>query len=100
MAIFIPGETKCSLCEGSIADGQTTVSTSHFISKPSHPLWRYSDTVMHYPCFQHWKQRGTFVNEYNRSIEAIIWDHSIHHWMDPDGTIRTSHAPEGGHGSS
>lgn len=89
MAILILGQTKCSICDEVIHTGQSIVASPHFIEDPSHPLWRFSDSTMHYGCFQSWTHRGTFVDEYNHTFGSIVWGNGNRHTMQDDGTIVT-----------
>ena len=95
MAIVILGETLCPLCGCVISDGEGTVTVPHFIESPSHPLWQYSDTAMHYKCFQVWQNRNDFVAEYNNTIGRIVWGNGSQHQMQPDGVIVTTMASDG-----
>lgn len=89
MALLILGMTQCPLCRQAIEAGQETVATTHFIESPNHPLWRYSDAVMHYGCFQTWDQRPLFVAEYNRLYGSRVWGNGTKHPMAEDGTVTT-----------
>ncbi len=87
MAIVIRGLTKCPLCAELIADGQSIVSTPHFVESPEHPLWPFSDAAMHYSCFQKWPLRSEFVAEYNNSLGRMVWGNGSRHHMQPDGIV-------------
>lgn len=60
MAIIITGKTQCSICGEVHGEGQRLYATSHFLG-PEHPLHRYSDSGMHWECFESWKSRDEFV---------------------------------------
>lgn len=92
MAILILGKSACALCGEVIVTEHELVATSHFISDPSHPLWRYSDAAMHCDCFQRWPHREEFVAEYNRTIGQIVWGNGSQHTMRADGTVTTAQA--------
>ena len=81
MALFDPGFTPCALCGVVLTDDDDHVGTSHFIGDHNHPLYRYSDTLMHRECFLRWDHRAEFVDAYNAVMRR-------HHWMGPDGTIK------------
>ncbi|KQW51210.1 MULTISPECIES: hypothetical protein [unclassified Roseateles] len=89
MALLILGVSTCPLCDQPIEGGQETVATTHFIESPMHPLWCYSDSVMHYGCFRTWEQRQLFVAEYNRLFGSRIWGNGTRHPMAEDGTVTT-----------
>jgi hypothetical protein len=80
MALFSPGFTPCPLCGEIIAEGDDDlVSTSHFIGDHEHPLYPYSDAVMHRACFLKWEQRAAYVAAYNADARDD--------YMRADGTI-------------
>lgn len=87
MAVFILGKSKCSLCGEVLAAEQRRVATTHFIESPSHPLWRYSDSSMHFDCFQRWADREEFVALYNSTIGKIRWGNGTRHEMAGDGVV-------------
>ena len=89
MALLILGKTQCPLCRQAIAAGQEHVATTHFIGSSEHPLWRYSDAVMHYGCFQTWDQRALFVAEYNRLLGSKVWGNGTKHPMTDNGMVTT-----------
>jgi hypothetical protein len=89
MAIFIIGKSKCSICDQVLAPDQKRIATTHFIESPSHPLWRYSDSNMHYDCFQDWAMREEFVSLYNSTIGRIRWGNGTRHEMASDGVVRS-----------
>lgn len=88
MALFIQG-TACSICGEVVKQGNDLVSTTHFITDGTHPLWRYSDSVMHRACFVAWEHRQEFVNLYNQTIGSITWGNGTYHHILEDGTIET-----------
>jgi hypothetical protein len=90
MALLICGKSKCSLCGEVIAPDQETVSTTHFIESKSNRLWRYSDSTMHYRCFQNWEKREEFVSLYNATVGQIVWGDGTRHVMAPDGIVRST----------
>jgi hypothetical protein len=65
MAIILIGLTDCSLCKKKLLKDDIIVATSHFISDPNDPLWKYSDSAMHQACFASWDQRDAFRNKFN-----------------------------------
>tara|TARA_R110002111_G_scaffold89753_2_gene139693 strand:- start:474 stop:758 length:285 start_codon:yes stop_codon:yes gene_type:complete len=86
MAMIICGKTKCSICGEVLAQGQKLVSTTAFIVDQADPLWKYSDSGMHYDCFQQWPLRVGFVKKYNEALDTI-WDCPPRHRMNPDGEL-------------
>lgn len=64
MALNIFGATRCPLCGELIGESTDIYATTHFIDDESHPLCRYSDSVMHRRCFAVWKDRRAFVEKY------------------------------------
>lgn len=81
MALFDAGFTRCALCGEILAEGEDMVGTTHFLGDREHPLYRYSDALMHRACFLKWEHRAAFVAAYN----AEMGDQS---YMRGDGTIR------------
>ncbi|MDP1797859.1 MAG: hypothetical protein Q8K78_10270 [Planctomycetaceae bacterium] len=67
MAIFWDN-APCSLCDEPIRVGDDTVATTYFIGDHSDPLYRYSDSVMHRPCFDCWEFRDEFVRRYRKAM--------------------------------
>lgn len=60
MAIIITGKTTCSICDEVLEEGQEVYATSAFLRR-EHPLWRFSDSGMHWDCFENWEHRADFV---------------------------------------
>ena len=60
MAIIITGKTTCSICDEVLEEGQEVYATSAFL-RSEHPLWRFSDSGMHWDCFENWAHRADFV---------------------------------------
>ncbi|WP_043783939.1 hypothetical protein [Rubrivivax gelatinosus] len=89
MAILFPGVTTCPLCEHVIEDDRDIVATTQFLDSSDHPLWKYSDAVMHRKCFEAWDQRQFFVDEYNRLLGSAVFLGSFKHPMDDDGNVTT-----------
>jgi hypothetical protein len=81
MALFDPGFTPCALCGEVLANDDDMVGTTHFIGDPDHPLFPYSDSMMHRACFIKWEHRAAFVAAYNAEMGRD-------HHMRVDGTIR------------
>jgi hypothetical protein len=74
MALFVTGETPCSLCGEPICIGDDIVGTTHFISDGSDPLYQYSDSVMHRQCFDAWEYREEFAQRY-REVMSPMYPH-------------------------
>ena len=68
MALFDPEWTRCPLCNQLSGDDADCIATSHFIGDDAHPLWRYSDAVIHRRCFSGWKDRHAFVEKYIEEV--------------------------------
>jgi hypothetical protein len=90
MALIFDG-TKCAICgrEIDIHRKESFVATTHFISDSSDPLWRFSDAVMHYKCFQAWPHRDEFVRKYNSTIGQMVWGNGTRHLMHADGRVES-----------
>ena len=82
MALFFLVLVVVPFCEKVLSEEDEIVGTTHFIDDDEHPLFQYSDAVMHRVCFQKWDQRAAFVAAYNNSIMGYV------HRMRPDGVIR------------
>ena len=89
MVLLNPGKSRCSLCKGIIEANQPLVTSSHFIADPNHLLYRFSDSAMHYECFQEWPLRAEFVAEYNRTVGSKVWGNGTRHVMREDGVVVT-----------
>jgi len=87
MAIIIRGKTKCSLCGKVLNDADEIVATQAFIQDRNNPLWRYSDSAMHKPCFFIWNKKEEFISMYNETLGKIVWDNGTSYYMKLDGTI-------------
>lgn len=81
-------ESKCSIC-GQLLGGRRYVATTHFITEPTDPLWRYSDSGMHYDCFQKWIHREEFVRRYNDTMGCMVWGNGTRHNMREDGVVES-----------
>jgi hypothetical protein len=68
MALIYSG-MPCAICGEPLDIHGPRVATTHFIGDETDPLWRFSDTAMHYSCFQEWKHREEFVKKYNDSVK-------------------------------
>ena len=65
MAILILGQSECSICSGTLKEGDAIVSTSAFIENENDPLWPYFDSGMHQHCFDNWSLRDQFIESFN-----------------------------------
>jgi hypothetical protein len=72
MALFLIGLTRCALCGAVLDKDDAHVATSHFIADAAHPLYRYSDAIMHRACFLRWEHRAAFVDLYNASPVVVV----------------------------
>ena len=68
-------------------DGEAIIATTHFIDDENDPLWHFSDSAMHKPCFLAWPLREKFVERYNAIIGSVTWGNGTYHNMEPDGEI-------------
>jgi len=50
MALFIPGKTRCPICELPIKEEDDLIAFPPFIGDASDPLWMFSDGTFHYQC--------------------------------------------------
>lgn len=71
VALNFRRKTECSLCGNVIMDDDEIVAMSHFIADKNDPLWLFSDSAMHRPCFLTWDQRETFVGRFNQLVGGI-----------------------------
>ena len=86
MALIIQGKIPCSICGNTIGAGdESTVATPHFIHDSVHPLWRYSDSAMHQPCFLAWGHHDAFRDAYNVLWPLLLPNHPRQ--MLDDGSI-------------
>ena len=69
MALFRIG-MPCSLCGDSIRVGDEIMATT-LIGDPTDPIERYSDSVMHRPCFDAWEHREEFIRRYKQVFRSI-----------------------------
>lgn len=82
-------EMPCAICKQPLSRSARRVATSHFIADESDPLWGFSDTAMHYECFQKWEHREEFVDKYNSSLGEVVWGNGTRHHMKADGVIES-----------
>ncbi len=73
MAIFMIGITRCALCGKVLDVDDSHVGTTHFITDSGHPLYCYSDAIMHRACFLRWEHRAAFVEAYNEWTGTDPW---------------------------
>lgn len=85
--MLVLGKSTCPLCDGVIQEGDRVVATPAFLLI-GHRFRRYSDTAMHYECFQAWPHSLDFVSAFNDSPFGLRPEGSDQrHHMLPDGTI-------------
>jgi len=72
MALIFRGRSKCSICSEILQTDDRLYATSHFLG-PEHFLWRYSDSGMHWDCFEKWEHREAFVKELVSVRTACSW---------------------------
>jgi hypothetical protein len=56
MAIIIPGQSLCSLCNRPLLADETTTALPA-IADTTNPLYAYFDTGFHQVCFDQWAHR-------------------------------------------
>ena len=83
MAVYSPYDTMCAICENDLSRKDDNVTTSRFIADRTHPLYRFSDTVMHRACFMSWEHREAFVQSFNENADR----RQSQFGMDLGGTI-------------
>ena len=94
MALVYAG-IRCSICDLVVDLHQPYFATTHFIGDHTHPLWRYSDSVMHLQCFRTWPNRGEFAMLHNEcftpkgDLETISWH------LKENGEFWQRHHPSG-----
>ena len=88
MAQYSPYDTTCSICEVDLSGNDDNITTPRFITDRAHPLYRFTDTVMHRACFIKWEHREAFVQSFNENADR----RQSQLGMDSTGTIvgRTS----------
>lgn len=67
MALIFKG-SKCSICNNEIDRSKPYFSITAFLSK-DHPLWRQSDSAMHWDCYLPWECREQFVQDFAKVVE-------------------------------
>ena len=87
MAILILGKTECSICGGTLNEGDDIVATTHFIHDQDHHLWRFSDSGIHRDCFLTWEHRAEFVTLYNDTLGTVSWGNGKRHHMSDSGDV-------------
>jgi hypothetical protein len=89
MAIVVGGKADCAIC-GQLIDVAAGEHDGfpHFIQDPDHPLWRFSDNVMHRGCFLAWEHRDSFRQAYDTLWPQLVPHHPRR--MLQDGTIVSS----------
>ena len=85
--IVLRGKTECSVCGNVVIESDEIVATSHFIADEDDPLWRFSDSAMHRPCFLGWDQRAEFVAKFNGIVGGMTFRNGSYHQMESDGAI-------------
>lgn len=92
MAIVCTGITRCPLCGEALEEADPLVATSHFMTDPFHPLWSFSDTAMHKPCFLQWERREEFIRLFNDAMALAQYDNETLYVMQEDGEVIKTHA--------
>jgi hypothetical protein len=54
----------CSICGRETTDAEFRIGFPPFITDRAHPLWKFSDSTMHYSCLSNWKERQLFLEEW------------------------------------
>src|SRR6266436_2534944 len=81
MAVYSPYDTMCAICEDDLSGKDDNVTTSRFITDRTHPLYRFSDTVMHRACFMSWEHREAFVRASTKTpivaSRSLAWTSAV-----------------------
>jgi hypothetical protein len=81
------GTATCAICRHAVRPEDDVVITPDFLADDTDPLWRFTDAVIHRPCFLLWDQRKSFVARYNRvARHMMVTDGSYPH-MTSEGQI-------------
>jgi len=59
MALVLRDRTRCSICGDVLGKDDKIVGLLHCLPV-GHPLWRFSDSVVHQNCFEGWSHRSFF----------------------------------------
>jgi hypothetical protein len=81
MALIDFGWARCPLCNDVLEEGDDLIATTHFITEPEDPFYRFSDVGINRSCFLRWERREEFIARYN-AVMGTGPD-----VMQPDGTI-------------
>lgn len=81
------GTAICALCREAVRPDEDVVVTPDFLADDTDPLWRFTDAVLHRPCFLLWDQRKMFVARYNRVARRLITENGAYPHMTGEGDI-------------
>lgn len=88
MALFLPGNSECTICGEIISAEDEMVGFPHFIPE-GHRLWMHSDSCMHKKCWETWESRPEFVSLYNETVGKKVWGNGTRHVLHDSGHIET-----------
>lgn len=81
------GTAVCALCRQVVRPDDDVVITPDFLADHTDPLWRYTDAVVHRPCFLVWDQRKIFIARYNRVARRMVAEDGSYPQMTGEGAI-------------
>ena len=81
------GAAICALCREAVRPDDDVIITPDFLADDTDPLWRFTDAVVHRPCFLLWDQRKTFVARFNRVARQLVADNGSYPHMTSEGDI-------------
>jgi hypothetical protein len=85
------GAATCALCHQAVRPDEDVVITPDFLADDTDPLWRFTDAVVHRPCFLVWDQRKTFIARYNRLAHELVADDGSYPHMTGEGDVVQRH---------
>jgi hypothetical protein len=81
------GAAICALCREAVRPDDDVVLTPDFLANDNDPLWRFTDAVLHRPCFLVWDLRKTFVARHNQLARQLVADDGSYPFMTSEGDI-------------
>lgn len=87
------GRDVCALCGEAVRPDDDAVVTPDFLADDSDPFWRFSDAIMHRPCFVVWDRRKTFIARFNEVARRFVLEDGRYQHMTGDGGIVHHRSP-------
>jgi hypothetical protein len=81
------GAAICAICREAVHPDDDVVLTPDFLADDTDPLWRFTDAVVHRPCFLVWDRRKIFIERYNRLARQLVADDGSYPFMTSEGDI-------------